>query len=46
MTKDTATQDVEMKEVEKTEAVEDVKKDVDVLTLEGSLVGRGSRITV
>lgn len=37
MAKDTAAQDVEMKEVaDKTEAVEDVKKDADVLTLEGN----------
>jgi hypothetical protein len=35
MASDSAPQDVEMKEVEKTEGVEEGKKDADVLTLEG-----------
>jgi len=34
-TKDNASQDVEMKDVEKTENGEEVKKDPDILTLEG-----------
>jgi len=33
--KDSTSQDVEMKDVEKTEASEEVKKDPDLLTLEG-----------
>jgi len=36
-TKDNTSQDVEMKDVEKTENGEEVKKDPDVLTLEGML---------
>jgi len=36
MAKDAGSQDVEMKEVEKTETVDDGKKDADLLTLEGS----------
>ena len=34
-TKDSAPQDVEMKDVEKTDNGEEVKKDPDILTLEG-----------
>ena len=36
-TKETSSQDVEMKDVEKTDAGEEVKKDPDILTLEGML---------
>ena len=37
-TKDSSSQDVEMKDVEKTDNAEEVKKDPDLLTLEGMLV--------
>jgi len=36
-TKDGASQDVEMKDVEKTDNGEEVKKDPDILTMEGML---------
>jgi len=37
-TKDSASQDVEMKDVEKTDNGEEVKKDPDILTLEGLIL--------